>query len=264
MSKTANQKDGTLDIGLQPLSHDDPTPLYHQLYTALKDRIQSGDIPSGSKIPSELQLAEHLDISRITAKRALNELAQSGLVTRQRGRGTIVTANTDLNFSDRKNDYIKNVTKLRETTRAEILSREIINAPTSVAKNLGLAENTAVEKITHRLSLRGETLSYVETYLPQNLAAKITKAQLVKKPIVSLLMDAGVSVTRAEQDIFAVSASDEMAEILGATSGRPLLTIHCIMYDADSRAVQDIYAWYHPDRYSYHMTLTNLAGEADL
>jgi len=38
--------------------------------------------------------------------------------------------------------------------------------------------------------------------------------------------------------------------------GTPLLKIHCIMVDADGRPVEDIYAWYHSDRYQYQMTLS--------
>lgn len=249
-----------INIALSPLIPDDPTPLYHQLYTALKERIESGALPTGTKIPSELQLAEHLDVSRITAKRALNELANSGLVSRQRGRGTIVTANTDLNFSDKQNDYIKNVSKLRRMTQAEILYRDLVIAPEKVANNLGLKAGERTEKITHRLSLHGKILSYVETYVPHGLSQHFSEAQLRKDPLVKLLLKSGVSVTRAEQDIFAVSATPEIAEILGATSGRALLTIQCVMYDKNGRAVEDIYAWYHPDRYRYHMTLTQLDG----
>ena len=57
------------------LRNDLPTPLYHQMFTLLRDRILSGDIPCGSRIPTEFDLAEAFGVSRITAKRALDELA---------------------------------------------------------------------------------------------------------------------------------------------------------------------------------------------
>ena len=73
-------------LTLNPTS---PTPLYHQLYTVLRERIVRGDFAPSQTLPGEQELAKLFDVSRITVKRALNELAASGLVSRHRGRGTI-------------------------------------------------------------------------------------------------------------------------------------------------------------------------------
>ncbi|MCH7537931.1 MAG: GntR family transcriptional regulator, partial [Proteobacteria bacterium] len=54
-------------------------PLYHQIYTALKDAIMNGTITFGDKMPTEQQLVSVFDVSRITAKRALDELAAEHL-----------------------------------------------------------------------------------------------------------------------------------------------------------------------------------------
>jgi len=242
------------------LNPNKPVPLYHQIYVAIRQKIQSGDLPTGSKIPGELQLAEQLDVSRITVKRALNELAQSGLVTRQRGRGTIVTANTDLNFNDSGRDYVKNVEKLRNTTQAIIISREIVTAPSSVSANLELPNKTEVEKIAHCLQLEKKILSYVETFLPLGLTDGLTNTELKEASLLTLLNRKNITAKRAEQTILPVSASEVVAQALDATEGLPLLKIHCVMYDYDNRPIQDIYAWYHPDRYKYKMTLENLDG----
>jgi len=68
-----------------------PTPLYHQVYLVLRERIQSGVYADGETLPGEQELARAFDVSRITVKRALNELAANNLVSRHRGRGTIVS-----------------------------------------------------------------------------------------------------------------------------------------------------------------------------
>ena len=256
-----NGSDKQLDImSIAPLNPKLPIPLYHQLFSAIQTKIQSGDLPTGSKIPGEIQLAEHLNISRITVKRALNELAQSGLVARQRGRGTIVTANTDLNFNDTGRDYVKNVVKLRNITQATILGREVLEAPTDVKTSLSISQGALVEKITHTLSLENEVLSYVETYLPQDLTKDVTDADLLKEPLLTLLARHKIITKRAEQVILPVSADETVANALNAKIGRPLLKIHCVMYDLEDRPIQDISAWYHPDRYKYQMTLDNLNG----
>ena len=71
-----------------------PAPLYYQLYTMLRDAIASGVLQSGSKMPSEKELAATFDVSRNTARRALAELANDNMVIRRRGRGTVVDDNS--------------------------------------------------------------------------------------------------------------------------------------------------------------------------
>jgi len=65
-------------------------PLYHQLYSVLRDAILDGTISYNAKMPTEQQLAATFDVSRITAKRAMDELAAEGLVARFRGKGSHV------------------------------------------------------------------------------------------------------------------------------------------------------------------------------
>ena len=63
-------------------------PLYHQVYSVLKSAILNGSIPHASKMPTEHQITDTFDVSRITAKRAMDELAAEKLVTRTRGKGS--------------------------------------------------------------------------------------------------------------------------------------------------------------------------------
>ena len=72
------------------LSKASPTPLYHQLFSILKARIVDGTLSLGLRLPPEERLADLFKVSRITAKRAMDDLADEGLVERRRGRGTHV------------------------------------------------------------------------------------------------------------------------------------------------------------------------------
>ena len=76
---------------LESLRGEARPPLYYQMYTLLKNRILDGSIAHGTQMPTEQQLAEAFNVSRITAKRAMDELAAEELVERRRGKGTHVT-----------------------------------------------------------------------------------------------------------------------------------------------------------------------------
>jgi len=244
------------DMELGTIDADLPLPLYHQIYSQISEKIRLGDIPTGSIIPSENQLAEALSVSRITVKRALNELADAGLVSRRRGRGTVVIANTDLNFHESLSDYVENVARLRRITEAEILGREDVTADETLAKRLQVKTGDAIEKITHRLSLKNSILSYVETFIPETFSKGFSQSDIEREPILTLLIKSGINIRRAEQRLFAVAATSHIAKMMDVDVGAPLLKIHCIMVDADDRPVEDIYAWYHSDRYQYQMTLS--------
>ena len=70
------------------LDHDSPVPLYHQAAQALEEAIDDGRLPRGSKLESELDLAEQLRISRPTMRAAIKQLVDKGLLLRRRGIGT--------------------------------------------------------------------------------------------------------------------------------------------------------------------------------
>lgn len=66
-------------------------PLYRKIINHIIEQIKNGDLKSGDKVPSEKELAEAFDVSRITSKKALDELAQENIIERIRGKGSFVS-----------------------------------------------------------------------------------------------------------------------------------------------------------------------------
>ncbi len=73
-----------------PLNRNSKTPLYEQLKLTLQDQIMLGEFTYGVLLPTEIQLCEKYNVSRITVRKALEELARAGLIERVQGKGTIV------------------------------------------------------------------------------------------------------------------------------------------------------------------------------
>ena len=67
-------------------------PLYAQLMKEIKEQIQNGMYKPGSKIPTEIELANHYQVSRITVRRTIEELCAQGLLIKRQGKGTFVEA----------------------------------------------------------------------------------------------------------------------------------------------------------------------------
>ena len=69
-----------------------PVPLYYQFAAAIRERIRAGLLTPGAQLPGERELAEHVEISRMTARQALADLARGGDVVAKHGVGTFVPA----------------------------------------------------------------------------------------------------------------------------------------------------------------------------
>ena len=78
---------------LGPISSAAPGPLYQQIVEALKREVASGRLDAGSPLPSFRSLAEELQVSLITVKRAYDELEREGIIYCRQGLGTFIAEN---------------------------------------------------------------------------------------------------------------------------------------------------------------------------
>lgn len=83
---------------------DSREPLYRQIYWDLRQKIESGEYPEGSQVPTEAELEKHYGVSRITVKRALGQLAREGCIERIPGRGSFVLGRHQWALQERTED----------------------------------------------------------------------------------------------------------------------------------------------------------------
>lgn len=261
MNQAPDEAEPGVGIDAALLSGDLPTPLYHQVYLVLRERIQSGDYGAGETLPGEQDLARAFDVSRITVKRALNELAANNLVSRHRGRGTIVNSGGVIPLISGSFETL--ITSLRAmglATEAELLDVADEPADAAVAGRLGLVVGAPVQRAVRLRKLQGEPFSHLTTYVPAAIAARYTIDDLRTVPLLTLLERAGAGAVAAEQWLTATAATPRIAQSLDVPSGSPVLRIERVMRGADGGAVQMIVGHYRPDRFQYHMKSQRQTG----
>lgn len=233
-----------------------PTPLYHQIYSHLRDCIQNGIFAPGSLFPSESQIEKELKVSRITARRAMDELSARGLISRQQGKASRVAAyrpNTHLLAG--VEGMIENNRRMGDSTTVELLSHETIAATEDVARTLKVKRGEPVLWSVRVRSLDGVPFSYAVTYLPQAVTRQIKAEQMSAKPLLALLEGAGIIIGRAEQVISAKNATAAVARALHIERGEALLVSERVVYDLADRPVEWISVQYRPDIYQYGVDL---------
>lgn len=252
MARTANAK---IAASASALS-DSSAPLYFQIFLILRNKIVDGIFPDRSFLPSELVLAEAFEVSRITAKRALNELAKAGLAVRQGGRGTRVR------YRGGGTIVSGSVQSLIDSLRANgrgvprVLAFDHVPATADVASALQIAERSIVQRAVRVFELDGAPYSHLTTFVPAGVGNAWTEADLAVTPLVTLLERAGLPLEYAEQSFSASLADNTLVEALGVALGSPLLRVVRTSYTTDEMPTEYLVALYAPDRYQFLMTLT--------
>lgn len=238
-----------------------PTPLYHQIYSILHDEIVNGGYAKGVILPSELELTKAYGVSRVTAKRALNELAADGMVSRERGRGTVVRYEAPTApVHSSVEGLLENLLQMGLKTTVRLLSFDYVPASDRVARALGCTEGDEVQHAVRVRSLEGEPLSHLTTHVPAALGRSYSRDDLATQPLIGLLERCGVIVSSARQTLTATLADARIAPLLDVQVGAPLLRISRTVYDQDGGAVEEIAGLYRPDRYQYQMNLNRIEG----
>ena len=245
------------------LDTSNPTPLYHQLYLLYRQRILSGSLVEGDKLPSESMQERTYGVSRITAKRAMDELAREGLVTRERGRGTIVrysmpSSNVSADFTG----LMENLIAIGVTTSVEVLSFEYVPVPANVGDALGLEPGTIVQKAERRRSNDDKPFSHIVTYIPEGIGRTFDRRDLSDQPILKLIERSGRTIAQAEQSVSAVAADALLSVILDVPRETPLLKVNRVVYDGNGVAVQYIEVLYRPDVYQLNMRLARVGADS--
>lgn len=239
--------------GAEPLR----TPLYHQIYVVLRHQIADGSLKEGDVLPGELDLAELYGVSRITVKRALDELAKDGLVKRERGRGTSVSAVQPpspmrASFEGQMEDLLA----MGLETQVELLELDYRPASEEVAQALSCELGAEVQHSVRVRHAKGAPFSYLTTFVPADIGRSFRAEDLANRPLLALMEDCGVRVASAEQTITATLADAVTGRRLDTMAGAPLTKVTRIVYDITGNPVEYITALYRPDRYQYRMTLT--------
>ena len=232
------------------------SPLYHQIYLILREKIINGEYPADSLLPGEQDAAEIFSVSRITVKRALDELAAEGFCVRERGRGTRVTYQPSAPLQAGVEGLMENLLSMGLNTDVELLEFGYIDASHEVTAALGLSAGERVQQSRRVRKLDGKPFSYLTAYVPAGIGKTYDEQDIASTPLLMLLERNGIRVTRAKQIIAATAADAAVSRALGVELGTALLQINRIVYDQDNSAVEYIRAQYRTDRYQYRMSLT--------
>lgn len=233
------------------------TPLYHQVYLVLRDEIVSGTYGLDGLLPAEQELSRLFSVSRITIKRALDDLAAQGFVSRRRGHGTrVIKRIGGRPVPGNMVGLVENLLEMGLETKVALLEFGYVLPPDGIRRLLGLAEGERAQRAVRVRRHEGVPFSYLTTHVPEAIGRAYGREDLAAKPLLALLERSGVVVESADQVLSARLADPAVASHLSIEVGSPLLSLTRVVYDPQRRPVEHIHALYRPDRYEYRMALS--------
>jgi DNA-binding GntR family transcriptional regulator len=231
-----------------------PVPLYFQVAQHLEQMIESGELPMGTRLDNETDLAGQLGLSKPTMRRAIEYLVGRGLLVRRRGIGTQVVqakVTREIELTSLYDDLAK--TGRDPSTRVVSFGTE--PASDSLAATLGIPAGTPVYAFERLRYAGAEPLTLMRNHVPEQLI-RLSAADLQTQGLYNLFRANGISLRIAKQAIGARAATAAEARALGEKKGAALLTMERSAYDEQGRAVEHGRHVYRASRYRFDLTLT--------
>lgn len=233
------------------------TPLHVQLAQQLEAAITGGDLPVGSRLSNEVDLAEAYGLSRPTVRQAIARLVDQGLLVRKRGVGTQVVGTAgQVRRSLELTSLYDDLAATNRKPETEVLWLGPVGATADVATALQCEQGDRVLRIERLRRADGEPLAIMRNWLPTEVL-DTDAATLAANGLYELLRAEGVRLKVAHQTISALPATAEQARLLGEQPGSPLLATTRITYDDHGRAVEYGSHLFRASRYAFEHTLVH-------
>lgn len=230
---------------------------YAMIAETLRHRYRGA--PAGTKLPTEAELAEEFEVSRMTVRQALAKLADDELVDRVAGRGTYVRR-PPLAKGPTLTSFTEDMRARGMRPSSQLVGLERAAAPADVAKALGLAPGDLVLAVERLRSADGEPVCLELAHLPTRLEPALGTSDLEGSLYLSLRR-AGIEVTSGTRRVRAVTLTRREAMLLELPAAAPALEVHHLIRDQGRRPIEYARSLYRPDRYEL---VTELSRQHDI
>lgn len=216
------------------MDKNNKVPLYLQLVEELISKIEKNEYQQDDKLPSERELCEMYDLSRITVRNALQELERDGYIYKLHGKGTFVSSRTYTQNLVKMYSFTEEMKKLGKIPNTKVLSFKTIKADNRYGKKLDIEPGEIIYEIKRLRSADDEPLMYETSYVPANKFPGLKKEDLEETPMYQIFSTRyGVTVSKAVEQFSATNLREEEALHLKYDISRPAMLIKRYAYCND-------------------------------
>jgi GntR family transcriptional regulator len=235
-------------------------PLYIQIAESLIDQIVSGKLSPEERLPSERELSQQLNVSRMTLRAALYELESKGLIVRRTGDGTYIAKPKIERQANKLEPFTQGMRQRGYQTSAKLIVFEQRLAEVSTASQLRIPVSTRVYYFQRLRLINQEPVMLEKCTIPINRCPSFDQYNLEKRSVHEILTtEYGISIHHAEQSLEAVTATDFEAELLQILPGAAVMLEQRLAFDMDGVPVELGNDLYRGDRFRFTTEIAPLA-----
>lgn len=225
------------------LDHGSRLPLYDQIERNLRNLIVDGHLKPGEAMPGEWDLADLYSVSRLTVRRALDELVRQNWLEKKHGVGTFVRQPIMASIAASKLSFTEQMRAIGREPSSRHVSQQVIPATEKIARALQIQEGDSIIEIT-RVRLADNTPILLETAClsAERFPALETHDWAQGESLYRVLGDEyKISIAALDHTIKPVTLTATEARYLNARAGTPALLSEIIAYTPNAAPVE--YSW---------------------
>lgn len=232
----------------------DKTPKHTQIFQYYAKMIDTKLLAPDEKIPTEEEIGLLFNVSRITVRKALDSLCQSGYIYKLHGKGSFVAprkTNLQLNHLI---GFSEEMRQLGKTVSSKILSQELLEPPADVVQALALEKGQKVYLLMRLRFADGTPMAIEKAYLPFHRFPGLECA--ANESLYAILSQKyGCDIGNGEQSIYADSANKKEAELLTIKPYSPVLRISRITCEKNGKPFEKVFSTYRGDQYIFKVRM---------
>lgn len=236
---------------------DDRIPKYFVLKKDLIRKIEMEEYLSNELIPSERELIDQYKVSRITVRKAVDELVNEGYLYRVQGKGTYVKSDEDSQDLFAITSCTEDVIRLGRKPSKKIMEQGFIFSDIKRARILNLTTEDRLFRMGRVTYADDEPLNYTLTYLPEKIYPGIDQYDFEKESLYRVIAEVyGVKIVKARRTIEAVIPRDEIAEYLDMEEDMPVILFGCTTYgivNGKEVPIECFKCYYRTDKFKFYI-----------
>ncbi len=224
--------------------------LYIQLTRIFLEEITALRWKLGQKIPTEEELCKKHDVSKITVRQAINNLASDGYLMKLQGKGTFVTSVLPVVGLSMRTRFTEEMFGEEVKAEKEILFRGNQGPPHDVRAYLRTEDN--IYLVLCKRTVNGEPAYLDESFIPYYMLPDIEQIDFAHISLYSILQEKGLKkIFKVIQTVEVLQALGESARNLDLTEGIPVLAVHRLLLSSDNTPVGYTRFLGRSDRYKF-------------
>ena len=238
----------------QPIDNSEPTPKYYQIYKVIRDAFSEGKLKSDELLPSETNLMEVFNVSRVTIRKAIDKLETEGYVQKKPGYGTVVLDYRHVFRATR----LSNLSSCLPGVKSVDIHFDIVIPSKKIQALLMLKDNEKVYRLTRTRIYDNVKIVYSLTYLIMKGSIKLTANMFKENTSLYAILDRfGVVMSGCDETIEARVPDSNIKRKLGLSESDVLFYRERVTFDDKKRPFEFDISYYNAAQIKYTISTGN-------